>query len=204
MKKTIWIILSVVAVFFLKVALGQGNLYLSNIGEPSGGSSAVASDAWIAQGFQTGTNPGGYALNSIQLLMVPPSGSPNGFTVLTYVQTIPRTLIGPDPTVGGVFTYTASDILLSPSTGYYVGVRATTPVAQGAFRWSEATTFTHNSGDGWSFFSFYLSSTDGTSWQVHPDPPFQLAIQATAVPEPAICALAGLFLSALLVRKKLK
>lgn len=36
-------------------------------------------------------------------------------------------LVGPDPSVGGTFTYTAPDITLNPGTYYYIVATAGTP-----------------------------------------------------------------------------
>jgi hypothetical protein len=58
--------------------------YLSNLGQSSTGSLAVGSDSWLAASFGTGTNEGGYELNSIQLAMTDASGNPSGFTVMIY------------------------------------------------------------------------------------------------------------------------
>src|SRR5882672_3454819 len=62
----------------------QGTLYLSNLGQTPIGSSATGSNAWLAGYFQTGAEPNGYFLNSIQLLMAAVSGNPSGFTVSIY------------------------------------------------------------------------------------------------------------------------
>lgn len=105
----------------------QGTLYLSNLGVPSGGSNAIGSDSWLAAPFLTGTNSGGYDLNSIQLLMDAASGSPSGFRVSLYSDNSSSgspesslgSLSGSDPASGGIFTYTTSGLSLSPSTWYY-------------------------------------------------------------------------------------
>jgi hypothetical protein len=127
-----------------QIVQAQGTTYLSNLGQPSSGSFPVASDKWIAQSFGTGTNSGGYMLNSVQLLMVAASGSPSSFDVSIYhvmadsgVGIIPvnslGSLNGADPGAGGIFTYTASDIALLPETFYFIVVTSATPSAQGAY-----------------------------------------------------------------------
>ena len=57
-------------------AHSQGTVYISSLGQPSSGSLAVASDSWQADMFETGNNPGGYALDSIELDMTPATGDP--------------------------------------------------------------------------------------------------------------------------------
>src|SRR5580698_174701 len=78
--------------FAPQMALSQSSFtYLSNLAQPSIGSAAVASDAWVAEDFVTGNNPGGYALNSVQLSMAAAVGEPDDFTVMIYS-------LGPSPT----------------------------------------------------------------------------------------------------------
>lgn len=180
----------------------QGTVHVSNLDQTPTGSTAVGSDSWIAQSFVTGTNPGGYMLDSVQLLMNAASGSPSGFRVLIYSSPgngAPGSglgsLGGSDPGTGGLFTYAASGLSLSPSTFYFVAVTAETPVAQASYNWSSvANGFA--SGDEWSIKVSYYSSADGSSWTWHPrENVFQLSINATPVPEPGalgLLALAGL------------
>src|SRR5271154_996405 len=124
MRKIILTLVPAIGLLLPLVAQAQGTLYLSNLGEGSGGSVAVASDAWSATLFVPGsTNPDdnvdSYVLNSVQLLMDPASGSPSEFNVSIYTSNPPRfpgvfvgNLVGSDPAAGGIFTYTASGITL--------------------------------------------------------------------------------------------
>ncbi len=209
MKKHIRIIRLAVALFAPLAAQAQGTIYLSNLARPSIGSAAVTSDAWIAQLLVTGTNPNGYALNSIQLLMGGASSGPSGFSVMIYNSSTPHypfnpssttpvqslgTLSGPDPSAGGIFTYTASGITLSPSTLYFIVLTAATPAVQGSYAWKSAdNTVIRNPSDPWTLYDIYYSSTEGSSWALHlRQGVFQLGLDATAVPEPATYALVGL------------
>ena len=209
MKKRIGITRLAVGLSAPLAAQAQGTIYLSNLGQPSVGSAAVASDAWIAQLFITGTNSNGYTLNSIQLLTGGATGSPSGFSVMIYnsspshppfnpSSTAPvnslGSLSGPDPSVGGVFAYRASGITLSPGTLYFVVLAAATPVSQGSYVWQHAdNTIILNPTDPWQLHDIYYGSSDGSSWSLHlRQGVFQLALDATAVPEPATYVLAGL------------
>jgi hypothetical protein len=99
-----------------QMALSQSSVaYLSNLGQPPIGSAAVGNDAWLAEEFRTGSNPGGYALDSIQLSMATASGEPNDFTVMIYslgpspLAGLPGTSIGTlngssDPLIAGTYT----------------------------------------------------------------------------------------------------
>lgn len=192
----------------------QGTLYVSNLGQTPTGSAAIGSDSWIAQTFETGTNAGGYVLNSVQLLTGAASGTPSGFNVSIYTSSTGSlsgqpsnnlgNLIGSDPWSGGMFTYTASELTLSPSTVYYVVATTATPVAQGAYFWSGANALSGDTpgSSGWIIFDAYYSSANGSSWNFNArvNVP-QLGIYATAVPEPSTLALVGLGLAALSFRR---
>lgn len=178
----------------------QGTLYVSNLGQPTVGSMAIGRDSWIAQPFSTGTNSAGYSLYSVELLMGAGSGNPAGFNVAIYSSLTPinnlGTLTGPGPSAGGLFTYTTSGIVLSPSTSYFLVATATTPAAQGAYKWSAADSFGRiytTQGDPWSIPDSYESSTDGSSWTFNPRGNIsQFAIYATPAPEPGVLSLLGL------------
>jgi hypothetical protein len=184
----------------------QATLFVSNLGQASGGNGAIGSDSWLAQSFGTGTNADGYVLNSVQLLTDVAYGSPNGFTVSLYSNSGAGpasnlgSLGGSDPSTGGVFIYTTSGIMLSASTLYFVVATAATPTVQGAYNWSAAGESPRTS-DGWIIPAGYNYSTDGLTWQLSRQYTFQMAIYATAIPEPATLALTGLGLAALSFRR---
>jgi hypothetical protein len=177
--------------------------YISNLGYTSGGSSPIGSDSWLAAGFSTGTNPGGYTLNSIQLSMTDATGNPSGFTVMIYklaagaiVYESPGSLLttlngSSDPETAGIYTYTpASSLTLLPAV-YYIVLTAGTTVATGAYEWSSTPSTAYNPVDGW-FEAIgpagnQSQSSDGSSWDsgaatAHD---WRLAINATAIPEPS-------------------
>ena len=183
-----------------QLCLSQGTLYLSNVGESSAGSVAVGSNSWIAEGFFTGTNSGGYSLNSIQLLMAPASGSggPSGFSVSVFAGSrLPESIIsnftGLDPAAGGLFTYATTGIPLLPSTAYWIAVTAATPVADAAYHWNISNTANYSSIDSWALINnYYAISANGSNWTHRNSNPLQLAVNVTAVPEPSTWALLGL------------
>lgn len=204
-------ILAMQGLLLSQFASAQGTLYVSNLGQTPTGSAQIGSDSWIAQGFITGDNGVGYTLNSIQLLMNAGSGNPGGFTVSIYSKTgnpnvaeYPpdhpssslATLTGSDPSGGGLFTFTSSSgITLRSDAFYYVVLTSTTPIAQGAYTWSAADSFTTDPTTGWTIDDEYFSSADGSSWAgtLRKDV-FQMALSDTPVPEPRSFALAGLAL----------
>ena len=189
--------------FLAPAASAQGTIYISNLGQTPVGSGAVGSDSWMAQPFTTGTNTTGYVLNSVQLLMDPALGGPNGFTATIYSSPgfgFPGielgSLSGSDPAAGGIFSFAALGLMLSPETGYCIVLSAATPIAQGAYEWSAMDSFGRiivAPGDPWNIDDAYYSSADGSSWTRHVRGNiFQFAIDGAAVPEPGFSSLLAL------------
>ena len=183
----------------------QGIIYVSNLAQPSSGSDAVGSDSWYADEFKTGTNVGGYTLDSIQLAMTNASGTPSGFVVMVYSAIVgagvsPGSSLGTldgsnNPFTAGIYTYaSASTLTLSPSTYYFIVLTAGTTVATGAYEWIFANTGSFNSynpSDGWIGEGPAYSS-NGSSWSSISSAYPQFAITATPIPEPSSLALLGL------------
>lgn len=174
----------------------QGTIYLSNTAQTSVGSEAVANDSWLAADFRTGSNVGGYLLDSVQLKTVAASGNPNGITVMLYSSVsggavLPDGSLGTlsgstDPLTAGVYAYTsATDLLLSPNTHYFIVLNAATPTANGSYEWSVTDTPTV-SLNGWSGNMSLCYSSDGSSWSFFSGLLAQYAISATAIPEPSM------------------
>lgn len=185
----------------------QGTLFVSNLGQTPTGSATIGSDSWIAQDFGTTVNaPSTYTLNSIQLLMNPALGNPSGFSVSIYSSLNPvdnlGSLSGSNPSAGGIYTYTSSGIILSAGVDYFVVVTAATPIALGSYDWSASSGLTENGA--LYIDDLYFSSSDGSSWTGHGrQNVFQMAINATAAPEPGtlgLLALGGMLIG---LRKRL-
>ncbi|HEY1719449.1 MAG TPA: choice-of-anchor R domain-containing protein [Verrucomicrobiae bacterium] len=202
MKLKISIIGLVVGLLAPQVVQSQGTLYLSNLSDPSSGSAAVGDNSWLAVGFYTGNNTGGYVVDSVQLAMTDATGSPNDFTVMLYSESpnlppvVPGNSLGildgsANPSTAGLYTYTpAANLVLSPSTFYFIVLTAGTAVANGAYGWSESASSPVSNGD-WGG-GFVPDSSDGLHWLSDLDAYTQFAINATAVPEPSTFALGGL------------
>ena len=193
------IIVLLLGVLSPQLLRAQGTItYLSNLGQSSTGSNPVGSNSWIASIFNTGNNPGGYILNSIQLGMTDASGNPSGFTAMIYSAVIFTgfnpgsnldTLTGSaNPSTSGIYTYTdASNLILSPSTDYFIVLTAGTTVANGAYDWSLTIPNAYSPSDGWGAGGVWKSS-NGSSWLFNSGAP-QFAINATAIPEPSAISL---------------
>ena len=185
--------------------LSQGTVYISNLAQPSSGSVAVGSDLWVAHEFITGSNPGGYILDSVQLAMQPASGAPNSFSVMLYGNGAPylgaapgKTSLGTltgssmDPITTGLYTYTASGLTLAPSQAYFIVATAGTPLASGAFAWSVENTSYPSSSGGWGTTVLAFTSSDGLTWNSPVADDLQFSLTATDVPEPDTVVLLGL------------
>ena len=189
-------------------AQAQGTLYLSTLSPTPTGSVAAGSDSWLAAGFGTGSNPGGYVLNSVQLAMTDAWGDSAGFTVMIYSEgnslggIIPGvnlgTLDGPsNPNTAGTYDYiTSSSLLLSPTTAYFIVITSSTSVVNGPYNWNESAY--PPSVNVWGTDNAVLRSINGTSgWSPTPYLGIaQFAIYATPAPEPGVLglfALGGLF-----------
>jgi hypothetical protein len=191
----------------------QGTLHFSSLGLTSTGNAPIGSDSWMGMDFATGTNAGGYSLNSVELALGNASGNPSGFTVMIYQGSdIPvgaslgrsiGTLDGSSaPVTAGVYAYSpASELILSPGTEYYVVATAGTAVAEGAYSWSYTDTQPTIYPGGWVEGSYFVSSKGGTygNGMLRGDYA-QFAIYATdlPVPEPSalgLLALGGFFLA---------
>jgi hypothetical protein len=214
MRKTIisGIIASVFGLLAPQIIQAQGTTYLSNLEQSSAGSFAAGSDSWLAVTFETGTNAGGYVINSIQLAMSNASGNPSGFQVMVYAGAggggTPGTLLGTlngslDPVTAGIYTYTPAATLTLPIRGLYdIVLTAGTAIGNGAYEWSGAGMNSYNPSGGWSSLigpaGFWTSSNGSLLSWIHNGSAFpQFAIDATAVPEPGVFslfALCGFFL----------
>jgi hypothetical protein len=187
-----------------QIIQAQGTIYLSNLGQPSASSMAVGSDSWLAAGFETGTNAGGYLIESIQLGMEDALGNPSGFTVMLYKSVaggparpgnVAATLDGSlNPVTAGIYTYSApSNFTLLPNFQYFIVLTAGTVIANGAYEWSLASENSYNPSDGWNTQGGNWTSSNGSisSWNSTSGFP-QFAINATPIPEPGVLGLFGL------------
>ncbi len=198
------IIVLAVGLLTPEIAYGQETLYLSSLSTNYTGSASVGSDSWLAAGFGTGNNAGGYLLNSVQLGMDDASGNPSGFTVMIYGEAnstqavLPGSSLGTltgssGPATSGVYIYTdPSELSLSPSTAYFIVLTCDTSVANGAYNWNES--IYPPSVYDWGVGNGVISSINGTSgWSPTTYLGIaQFAIYATPVPEPGVLGLFAL------------
>ncbi len=153
---------------------------VSNLGETTPGWQLVGQD-WSenqkrASGFTTGSNTGGYTLNSVTVRIVSVLGSPTGYTVAVHANssgspaaTATYTLTGDAPTGAGDYTYTCSGSCdLSASTRYFL-VLSGTGDGQGRDVYENRTTGSDAetnvpSNSGWSIDNLLQKKTDNDPW----------------------------------------
>lgn len=165
----------------------QGNLYLSNLGEPSydGGpfndGETVDPFQSLSAGFVTGVNSGGYVLDSVQVLMGGTELGPGSFNISIYNDNNGQsgTSLGqltgsPTPYIAGTYAYISSGISLSASTSYWI-VMSTT-ISQ-SYIWEDTISPNYESSDGWSD----IASPSGQQ--------LKFAVSAISVPESSAWAL---------------
>jgi hypothetical protein len=194
-------------------ASAQGITYISMLGTPNNaGFGIVSSNSWAAQAFQTGTAPGGYELDSIQVIMWYPDDHAAGFSLSLCGNNVyngggmgpysaPGTVLGAlsgssQPSIG-TNTYTASGIWLAPATTYWILLTSSTPDAVGQLYWCCTESYIHTpyiSIDNWSIpalegnviLTFVGSSDNGLSWGFPAYCWGQFAINATPAIPPAL------------------
>jgi hypothetical protein len=168
----------------------QGTLYVSSLGTPQG-QDAINDTEWIGQEIETGNNPGGYTLNSVEVQMAASTGSPAGFalSLFSVASGAPSQLLGglsgsANPASAGAYMYNASGITLAPSTEYYFVESATSSLEQGSFEW-DFVSGVPVAMDGWQNMAAAISGDQGADWSIAGRSAFQVAIYATPVPEPS-------------------
>ncbi len=208
MKKIISsIVIFVLGLTIPQLAQAQGTVYFTNLGLSTTGSAAVSSNSWFAAGFYTGTNVGGYFLNSIQVSLTNATGNPPSLAAMIYNDigvagaqpgTNQAALLGIDnPLAGGIYSYTnGSNFILAQNTSYFIVLMTGAATTNGAYQWNVTGTPTSGYNNyHWAGGTIFLNSTDGLNW-THPSGIYgQFGINATAIPEPGIislCALGGL------------
>ena len=143
---------------------------VSNIGQTAAtGAANVSTTQSSAQGFTTGTNSGGYTLDSVELAVTPFDGTASDITVSIYSEssgdpgTLVHTLTTPGSLSDPVTTFTApSGATLAASTTYYV-VASTTNTLFLLSR-TEATAEDTGGASGWSIADDRRFSRNLVSW----------------------------------------
>ncbi len=182
------------------MANAQGTLYLSYLGGTYSSGIGVDSEHWQAVSFTTGTAANGYNLDSLQIRIAGVSGTPSGFYLSLYDNqggapgSSLQPLSGPTPTGAGIYTFTASSLTLAPSTVYWAVATSPDLGQTGKAAYWAFYSDDYFPSDGWNLSASPNGhSFNGTAWNVGGGgSPFTIAINATAVPEPASLSLLGM------------
>jgi PEP-CTERM motif len=179
--------------------------YLDNTGQPVSGTRGFDLTATGAQ-FVTGTNAGGYVLNSLQLLFAEAVGSPEArylrCDLLSDYYNSPSILLdsfipNDNPTTAGSHTFVRRQPLAPPTilvanTDYWLFFYAPSGSSFGYHRYNFTDSINSTSIDGWRV----------TGETFTPFPPGQtglpmFSLNATAIPEPSTLALLAAALAAI-------
>ncbi|HEX5399244.1 MAG TPA: choice-of-anchor R domain-containing protein [Verrucomicrobiae bacterium] len=203
MKKITIGVVILIGLSVSRIVQAQGTAYLSNLDQTPSGGLPIGSDSWYAAMFITGTNSSGYMFDSFQAGMADASGSSSNFTAMIYSAltgggVFPGNNLctldaSTNPMSAGIYTFTAvSNLMLLPSTTYFVVLTGGTTVAEGAYNWNYVGTYAYSQEGGWRTFANAFNSGNGSFWNSISSTDTQFAINATPIPEPGILGLLGL------------
>lgn len=177
-----------------QLARAQGVVtYLDNTSQPIGGSNEFG---LVGFQFQTGTNAGGYTLNSIQLLFADARGNPYPGLIAYVTQDLngsPGNWIEvfqpvANPEVAGIYTfmpstnpaYYSGNSFLTNSANFWMFIGNTIGSSSGSYALDYANTAAAAASDGW-----FITGRTGIGQIGIP----MFSINATPVPEPSTFAL---------------
>ena len=160
----------------------QSITYLSNTNQPIAGTNTIFPD--ISVQFETGSNPGGYTFNDVQLSMGNAMRSPTGslFVDIYYSGLNGSNYFGDvlsgntNPVTAGIYMYVATtNIILLPNTDYWIDAYTGGSDPQ-FYEWNYTSTTNATGIGGWKF-------TGTNEFNVHvPFTPYpMLAIDATPI-----------------------
>ena len=150
----------------------------NNLSNASGGTEAATGTTYLAASFGTGTST--YTLDSVTLALAEAVAGTAKVEIFTNGGLEPGTLVGTltSPSTYSASlastTFTASGIILSASTTYWIVLVA----SSGTFDWSWTATET---GTGTGFQDTWAESADsGSTWFAYDSSPTQFSVSATA------------------------
>jgi hypothetical protein len=188
-----------------RIGVAQETTYLDNTSQPVTGTRGFNLTQTGAQ-FLTGTNAGGYVLNSLQLLFADASGNPEisylRCDLLSDYFNLPSVILtafipNDNPTTAGLHTFvplqpSAPSVILAANTDYWLFFYPHGGSSLGYYRYNFTDSVNSTSIDGWRVtgetFSPFSPGQTGL-------PMFSL--NATAIPEPSTLALLATALAAI-------
>jgi hypothetical protein len=178
-----------------------GTILSDNLSAASAGTETATGDTWLTSSF--GTDSSAYTLSSVTLLL---AGSGQAeVDIYSDGGLQPGSLLGMLVSPGSYSitptdtTFTTSGITLDADSTYWVVLHALT----GSFDWS--WTFDDAAGTGVGYQDTWGQSQDaGATWFTFNSSPTQMAVTASAVPEPGPIILCAAGAMALLLRRGLR
>ena len=164
-------------------AFTTSGVSVSNLGETTGLDGAQVGQIGTnntrkATGFRTGSNSGGYTLDSVTVKVNSVLGAPTSYTVAIHAvsagnpnSTALHTLTGSAPTGAGEYTYNCSgSCSLDASTDYFLVLSATGNIGLNSYEHSSTTSDNQTntpSGGGWLIADVLKSKTNNAAWNDH-------------------------------------
>jgi hypothetical protein len=153
------------------------------------------------QEFFTDATEPGYRLNSVTLHMADALGTPGDFVLELYTAPNSGVASGPlgeftvasNPVTAGHHTFEFADnVILAPSTRYMLVASAPNAAGPGISQYGWRLGSFLGSGNMWGVNAQWVSGNGGASWAPVRSNPLQIAIDATAIPEPTSATFATL------------
>ena len=165
---------------------------VSNLGEVLSTIFNVSNTFVISNAFTTGSNVGGYTLDSATVNLFNISGSPGDLVVGIHSASgsdpggLLEDLAGADPGAGGNHTFTSTGLTLDADTTYFIQLSSPSSVPGNSYLWSFTSSDNETSSDGWAIADVgRISNDSGGTWSnAGGSSSGRFSIQATPVPEP--------------------
>ncbi len=180
-----------VVVGLVGLSMSASAQILSNL--PGGfGGAHTAGTQFNSHAFTTGSNSGGYTLDSAVVAITSVTGSPGDFVVGIHAASgddpgaLLENLAGADPGAAGNHTFTSGGITLDANTTYHIQLSSPTSGMGNSYSLSTTSGGTATSTDGWTMAADGRQSfNSGGSWSsLSLGGELIYAINATPVPEP--------------------
>ncbi len=182
-----------VAVGLVGLSVSVSAQIVSNLGESDTSFPyEVRGSSFASNAFTTGSNAGGYTLDSVTVAIESIAGSPGDLVVGIHAASgadpaeLLEDLAGADPGAAGNHTFTSAGTHLDANTTYHIQLSSPTSSSGNSYIFEYTYSSAQTSSDGWEIAnSSRESSNSGGSWsnfstgRMH-----RFSIQATPVPEP--------------------
>ena len=182
-----------VAVGIVGISISVSAQLVSNLGEAEGAFVfPLTQGQHASNAFTTGSNIGGYTLDSVTIAIRAVNGSPNDLVVAIHTASgsnagaVLEDLAGVDPSAAGNHTFTSAGITLDPNTTYHIRLGSPTSNSSNSYNWSTTGSDAQTSSDGWVIADASRETATGLgAWSAFSGgESYRFSIQATPVPEP--------------------